>query len=196
MSTSLPPGVRDESRRTITSDLLGSTMTWTNYSHETSGAYTEVTAVIKPGYANPAHYHTLFKEIFTCTNGTLTVTLDGKKHELTPSSDEKTTATVEIGHYHSLINASSSTVEFTTRLEPGNEGFEKAMYIMHGLANDGLSTSEGIPKSIVHASLLMGLMDTWLEGWGWRVATPVLGVLRRYGKGMGEEARLVGKYWS
>lgn len=167
-------------------------MTYTKYSYETNGAYTEVECTVLPGYDNPEHYHTLFAETFTCRSGLLTVTLDGKRLQLKPGE----AATVHIGHTHSLANTSDETVDFTCRLEPGYEGFEKAMYIMHGLAQDGATNSDGVPNSPVQLAILAAMMDTWLTGWAFWFAMPLLAIVRRYGKGYGVEAKLVGKYWN
>ena len=104
-------------------------------------------------------------------------------------------ATVDIGHLHSLTNASEEDAEFTTRLEPGHEGFEQGMYIVHGLANDGLTYDEGVPMKPMHAAALLYLMDTWLAGWQWWAATPLLAVMRRTGQGSGVEAGLLSTYW-
>ena len=167
-------------------------MTYTKYSYETNDEYTEFDSTIGPGYSHPEHYHTLFAEIFTCTSGELTVTLDGKKIELHTGES----ARVEIGHRHSLANASSQDVRFMTRLEPGNEGFEQGMYIAHGLADDGVSGKDGVPGNPVTLAVLAGLMDTWLTGWAFWMASPLLLVLRRYGNGNGLSGRLVEKYWN
>ena len=191
MAPVIPPGVVNNARRTIASSLLGSKMTWTHYSYETKGAFSEVVGIIKPGYSNPPHHHTLFKEIFTATRGTLTVNLDGKEMQLKPGDS----ATVEIGHVHSLINASDEDVEYAATLEPGHEGFEQGMYIVHGLANDGLTNDDGVPKNPTHAASLVYLMDTWLAGWLWWIATPLLATMRRTGQGLGADARLLRKYW-
>ena len=164
---------------------------WTHYAYETKGAFSEVIEFIKPGYHNPPHRHTLFRETFTTTRGILTVTLDGKQMQLKPGDS----AIVDIGHVHSLTNASDDEVEFTTKLEPGHEGFEQGMYIVHGLAKDGATNEEGVPKNPVHAASLVYLMDTWLEGWLWWLATPMLAVTRRTGQGLGVEAALLRKYW-
>ena len=167
-------------------------MTYTKYSFETNGEYTEINSTIAPGYDNPEHYHTLFAEIFTCSSGELTITLDGETLVLQPGE----TAKVEVGHRHSLANKSNQDVDFVTRLEPGNEGFEQAMYIMHGLAEDGSTGKDGVPSNPVTLAVGAGLMDTWLTGWAFLAARPLLFILRRYGKANDLEARLVQQYWN
>ncbi|ETN47141.1 uncharacterized protein HMPREF1541_01332 [Cyphellophora europaea CBS 101466] len=192
-TTPRPPGILNPSRRTISSPLLGSTMTYTHYSSETSGAYTQFTSTITPGYANPPHHHTLFRETFTCTSGTLSITLDnGHPRTLRPGE----TAVVDIGHIHSLANTSATEpAEFVTKLEPGSEGFEKGMYIVHGLAEDGHSGPDGVPRDLVTVAVVAGMMDTWLSGWGFWLAGPALWVARRVGQGQGVERKLVERYW-
>lgn len=187
----LPPGLRDPSRRSISSPLLKDSQTYTHYSHETSGAFTQLTATINPGYSNPPHHHTLFRETFTCVSGTLTVTVDSQPHTLAPGES----AVADIGAIHSLANETDKDVEFTAKLEPGSEGFEKAMYIVHGLAEDGQTDGDGVPRNVVDLAVVAGLMDTTLAGWGFWAARPLLAVLGRAGTGWGVERRLVGKYW-
>lgn len=167
-------------------------MVYTKYSYETDGEYTEFDSMIAPGYDNPEHYHTLFAETFTCLTGELAITLDGKSVLLKPGESAK----VDIGHTHSLANQSNGEATFRTRLEPGYEGFEKAMYIMHGLAEDGLTNKDGIPSNPVHLAVMAGMMDTWLSGWTFWLASPLLFTLRRYGKGGGAESQLLEKYWN
>ncbi|KAK5940446.1 hypothetical protein PMZ80_006861 [Knufia obscura] len=147
-----PPGVRDPARRTIKSSLLKDSMTYTRYSLETNGEFTEFDSTIGPGYSNPEHYHTRFTETFTCTAGVLTIMLDGKKLVLESGESAK----VDIGHRHSLANASDEEARFLTRLEPGDESFEQAMYIMHGLAEDGMTNRDGVPGSPITLAVLVG----------------------------------------
>lgn len=191
VKNSTPPGVKDEARRTINSEKIKSKMYWKKYSYETQGAYTEMTGVIGPGYSNPKHYHTQYAEHFTALKGSLTVTLDGKRIKLNAGDS----ATVEIGHVHSLINDSGADVEYTVKLVPGSEGFEQGMYIVHGMANDGITNGDGVPNNPVSAGVVAGMMDTWLMEWTLWLARPLLFVLRRYGEGTGHSDKLIAKYW-
>lgn len=188
----VPPGVRNAARRSIQSPLLKDRMVYNKYSYETGGEYTELDAMIAPGYDNPEHFHTLFSETFTCLTGELAMMLDGESILLKPGESAK----VEIGHYHSLAYRSNKEATFRTRLEPGYEGFEKAMYIMHGLAEDGLTDKDGIPSNPVHLAVMADMMDTQLTGWTSWLANPLLFTLRRYGKGNGVESHLLEKYWN
>ena len=102
------------------------------------------------------------------------------------------TAKVDIRHRHTLANESKEEVKFLCRLEPGHEGFEQAIYVVHGLAEDGMTDSGGVPKNIVSLAIVAEMMDTWLTGWSFCMASPLLLLLRRYGKGTGHERRLLG----
>ena len=187
-------GKAGPSHRLLKSSVIKDTMHFTTPAAETGGKYTEVTCTLGPGSGNPLHYHTRFVEVFRGSSDAtpLGVVLDGKDVVLKEGEE----ASVLLGHAHRLFNPSPTEVaEFTCRLEPGDEGFEKGFTIVYGLSADGLTDGEGIPKNPVHIAILTEMMDTWLVGWGFWLATPLLAGLRWYGKWSGEEERLLKKYW-
>jgi hypothetical protein len=60
-------------------------------------------------------------------------------------------ASVPLRTNHRFYNSSDSEeVEFIVRIDPGIEGFERGLYIVYGLAEDGLTDSEGVPSSLLH----------------------------------------------
>lgn len=55
--SSLAPGMRDPSRRTITNSAIKDTIVFEKYGAETSGAYTLVTCTVASGGGNPLRKH-------------------------------------------------------------------------------------------------------------------------------------------
>ena len=180
--------------RLLQSPVIKDTMHFGTSATNTGGKYTEVLCTSGPGSGNPLHYHTRFVERFRGGSDAtpLGVELDGR--DIVLKKDEQ--AEVPVGHAHRLFNPSATeTAEFTCRLEPGNEGFEKGFTIVYGLSADGLTDGDGVPKSPMHIAIVTAMMDTWLVGWGFWLAMPLLAGLRWYGKFSGEEDRLLKKYW-
>ena len=58
------------------------------------------------------------------------------------------------------VETGGDTITFTVRIEPGHPGFEKSLYILYGLANDGLVDEDGIPENIYHTAVFATLSDT------------------------------------
>src|SRR4051794_371481 len=80
MSTSerdrnVPPGIKDEKRRTITNKNSGETITWNTYGYESEGREAAALLVCKPGGGPPIHYHTTYAERFEAVEGEMGVLL-------------------------------------------------------------------------------------------------------------------------
>jgi len=82
---------------------------------------------------------------------------------------------------------------FQVELNPGHRGFEQALQIAYGLAEDGLTNDKGIPKNLVQAAVLMELGETRVVG-PIRMLVPLLKVLARWGRRRGVDAALVERY--
>lgn len=55
LNLSLPPGIRDPSRRTLRNAVVKDDVEILKYGHETNGAYTEVRVRVAPGGGTPIH---------------------------------------------------------------------------------------------------------------------------------------------
>jgi hypothetical protein len=84
-------------------------------------------------------------------------------------------------------------VRFHVELTPGHRGFEQALQIGYGLAEDGLTNGKGIPQNLVHAAVLMDMGEMRVAG-PIRLLVPLLKLLARWGRRRGVDAALVERY--
>jgi quercetin dioxygenase-like cupin family protein len=158
-------------------------------SEESGGVRTLVEVELAPGGGNAPHKHLSFSEHFICVEGELTVRVDGLLHVLQPGDE----ATAEPGVIHNFANETDEPVRFQVELTPGHRGFEQALQIAYGLAEDGLANDKGIPKSLVQTAVLMEMGETRVVG-PIRVLLPLLKVLAGWGRRRGADAALVERY--
>ncbi len=103
------------------------------------------------------------------------------------------TRLVKIGEVHRFFNSGDQPVEFVTLAEPGHAGFENALRIVYGLAEDGLCNRKGIPKDIRHLALFAQMSDTRLAGW-MALGAPVLRWIAIRSQKQGMERDLLRRY--
>lgn len=187
----VPPGILDPTRRTITNAVTGETIYVNKYGYETNGEYTEGTLTCKPGGGPPLHYHSSYKEMFTAVEGDLVVELDSKTSTLKPGES----AEIPIGAKHRFTTPEGKEAKFSGQAIPAHAGFERSLYIMFGLANDGLSDADGMPKSAIQKALVADMADMRFPGsMGWQ-ANALIRAMAAYGRWSGEEERLLQRYW-
>src|ERR1700741_2307899 len=97
---------------------------------------------ILPGEKTPWHYHSLFSETFEVLKGSLEVG-KGKNIRHLKQGDIATIKPNEKHYYH---NVSNEECIITVTLSPGNKNFENSLFILKGLAKDGLTSDAGTPK--------------------------------------------------
>lgn len=176
-------------KRTIVNPVIGDSTTFVKTAAETGGDYTEVLVTLQPGGGTPGHYHKNIVETFTVLEGTLGVEMAGKKHLL--SSQE--VITVPVGVVHRFFNPGDQPVKFRTVTFPGCEGFENSLRILYGLAADGLTNQQAIPRSFVHLSLVAVMSDMQLPGL-MRLLTPLIRRIAARARRAGLEEELLHKY--
>ncbi len=142
--------------RTIVNERAGHSTTFLKKAAETGGEYTLLEIVLAPGGGNDPHYHQEFSEKFKAVSGTLGLKQKGEEVLLEPGE----TALAEVGDEHAFYNPGDEPITFRVRIEPGSPGFEKALYILYGLTNEGLVDEEGLPESIYHTAVFAALSDT------------------------------------
>lgn len=147
-------------KRVFENPLIKDKVTLLESSQETNGAYTLLEVALEVGGGNSLHYHTSFNEEFTAIEGTLSIGLKERQLHLKPGQ----TTVAEINQLHRFYNASSSPIRFQVKLTPGSTEFEKCIAIGYGLAGDGLTNKNGIPKKMDHLALLLDLGNTRLTG--------------------------------
>ena len=84
-------------------------------------------------------------------------------------------------------------MRFHVELTPGHRGFEQALQIGYGLAEDGLTNDKGMPKNLVHAGRPHGHGRDARRG-PLRLLVPLFKLLARWGRRRGVDAALVERY--
>ncbi|KAI4185682.1 MAG: hypothetical protein L6R41_003974 [Letrouitia leprolyta] len=188
----LPPGLSDESRRRIWTPVNKDWVIFEKYGRETNGEYTLLTVSVAPGGGNAAHWHGSYSETFTAEKGDVGIYMRSRgKFLLAPGES----ATVKPGEVHCFSNSGDEDVEMEVKLQPANEGFEKSLYILYGLARDGKCAQGGIPKSFMHLAVIATMSDMWPAGWRGAVLIPVLRIFAWWGRKQGIEEQLIKQYW-
>lgn len=182
-----------ESARTIVNPVNGDKVTFLKTSAETGGEVTlcelEVFPYAQGNSEMPLHYHRSYTETFRVLEGELTVNTD--KETMILKSGES--ATIPIRTPHSFSNESSAPVKAILEISPGNEGFEKSLCILYGLATDGKVNKNGLPKSITDMALSMTMGEVRLRG-VFSVIFPIMKIFAKRGRKSGAEKALVDTY--
>lgn len=158
-------------------------------SSETGGEVTLADMEVAPGGGNPLHFHTTFSERFTVEEGEFGAQIGRRRLALHAGESELVRPRV----VHRWFNASDRPVRVRLELRPGNEGFERALRIIYGLASDGLTNSAGIPKSLLHLAVLAQMGDTRLAGLK-RPLNLLFGLLALVAHRRGVDAELARRY--
>ena len=158
-------------------------------SEESGGRRTLLESELAPGGGNQPHCHLTYDEHFVCIEGELTVRVDGLLHVLQPGDE----AVAEAGVLHCFANETDEQVRFHVELNPGHRGFEQALQIGYGLAEDGLTNAKGMPKNLVHTAVLMEMSEMRVTG-PIRALVPLLKLLARSGRRRGADAALIERY--
>ncbi|KIW62383.1 hypothetical protein PV04_10563 [Phialophora macrospora] len=193
----IPPGIKDEKRRSITNKNTGETITWTTYGYESDGKEAAAELVCKPGGGPPIHYHTTYAERFEAVDGELGV-LVGKDaaHLATVRLKPGEGADIPVGTVHRFFNDGDADVTFRGFVRPAHPGFERSLYILFGLNNDGLADPEtGMPRSLLHTALIGEMSDMKFPGLQGGVMNYVGSLLAAYARWTGVEEELLKKYW-
>ena len=176
--------------RTIEHPVIGEKLTFVRTADETGGEVTELIVELAPGGGNPLHFHTSFTESFTPLQGKLGLQLGQERRPLSPG----TTLTVSPGVLHSVTNRSDEPVRFRVEVRPGQPGLERFAQIAYGLARDGLSTGNGLPRKLTHLAVLMELGDVRAPGILFALVSPLLTRIARRARRRGVERALIDRY--
>lgn len=144
---------------------------------------------IFPGEKTPWHYHTLFSETFDVLKGTLEV---GKGNDILHLK-QGDTATIKPNEKHYYHNVSNEECTITTTIVPGNKNFENALFILKGLAQDGLSNDAGTPKKFSDLVLFVYLSNSKMVGFQ-KLAEPIFNFFAKRGIKKGHLNELIQKY--
>jgi quercetin dioxygenase-like cupin family protein len=176
-------------QRRVHSPVQRDAATFVETAAESGGRRTLLEIELAPGGGNAPHRHLTYAERFVCLDGELTVRVDGLLHVLQPGDE----AVAAIGAVHCFANDTSEPVRFHVELAPGHRGFEQALQIGYGLAEDGATNAKGMPKNLVYAAVLLDMSEMSLAG-PTRALLPLLRVLARWGRRRATDAKLVERY--
>lgn len=144
---------------------------------------------ILPGERTPWHYHTLFAETFEILKGTLEV---GKgKHIYQLKQGDRTTIQPKEKHYYHNISTEECVVKAT--LSPGNKNFEDSLFILKGLAKDGMAGTAGTPKKLSDLALFVYLNNSRMVGFQ-KIAEPIFNYVAKAAIKRGRLNELILKY--
>jgi quercetin dioxygenase-like cupin family protein len=144
---------------------------------------------ILPGEKTPWHYHTLFSETFEILKGTLEVGKGKAIHHL-KQGDIVTIMPNEKHYYH---NVSKEECIIKATLSPGNKNFENSLFILKGLANNGLASAAGTPGKFSDLALFIYLNNSKMVGFQ-KVAAPIFNWAARVAIKKGHLNELIQKY--
>jgi quercetin dioxygenase-like cupin family protein len=144
---------------------------------------------IFPGEKTPKHYHTEFSETFEVLRGTLEVGAGKEIYHL----KEGEAATVSPNESHYYHNVSEEECVIRVIIKPGNKNFEKALFILKGLFNDGLASKAGTPKKFSDLALFVYLNNSKMVGFQ-KIAEPLFNYIARRAIKKGRLKKLENKY--
>lgn len=163
--------------------------TFLETSEETGGDRTLIEAEVAPGGGNDTHFHKTYEEHFEVIEGSLEVLVGGETRTLRPG--EKAVAGKNV--LHRFRNPTDTPTRFLVELRPGHAGFEKALKAGYGLAADGLTGSNGAPKTPYHLAVLLEWSEIRMPGI-FTVAEPLFRLLAKRARRKGIDARLENLY--
>lgn len=117
---------------------------------QSRGELIRMKTVLEPGGANPPHRHPSFSEAFEVLRGTLVVQLGHRRH--TVVAGQRAVATPST--LHRFLNQTEEPVLFITEVRPGSQAFEDGLRMLYGLAADGRTTSQGLPRNLLHLAVV------------------------------------------
>jgi quercetin dioxygenase-like cupin family protein len=144
---------------------------------------------ILPGEKTPWHYHSLFSETFEVLKGTLVVGKGKVIHHLKQGD----IATIEPNEKHYYHNVSKEECIVTTTISPGNKNFENSLFILKGLAKDGLANDAGTPRKFLDLAVFVYLSNSRMVGVQ-KIAEPIFNIFAKAAIRRGHLNELIQKY--
>jgi hypothetical protein len=94
---------------------------------------------------------------------------------------------------HRFFNPTAKEIKFNVKLKPGHTGFENSLRILYGMAADGLTNKNTIPKSLKHTAIIVCMSDMNVPGL-LTLLYPFLKRIANKAKANGEEQKLIDTY--
>jgi quercetin dioxygenase-like cupin family protein len=144
---------------------------------------------ILPGEKTPWHYHTLFSETFEILKGKLEVGTGKDIHQLKQGD----VAMIKPNEKHYYHNVSNAECVIRATLNPGNKNFENSLFILKGLAKDGLASAAGTPRRFSDLALFVYLNNSKMVGIQ-KIAGPLFAWVAKAAIKKGHLDELINKY--
>ena len=144
---------------------------------------------ILPAEKTPWHYHTLFSETFEILKGTLEVGKGKDIYQL--KQGDIVTIQQNEKHYYHNVSIDECIVKAT--LSPGNKNFENSLFILKGLAKDGLASAAGTPKKFSDLALFVYLNNSRMVGFQ-KIAEPIFNYVANTAIKKGRLEELIQQY--
>lgn len=158
-------------------------------SEESGGERTLFRIEVAPGGGNIPHYHRTYDEHFRVLDGELEVTVGGEARLLRAGEE----AVAPMNTLHDFRNPTGDTTTFLVEMRPGVPGFEKAIAVGYGLAADGLTHANSIPKNLYHLALVVEWSEIRVPG-VMMLLNPLLRLLARRARRKGIDRELERRY--
>ncbi|HEU0064254.1 MAG TPA: cupin domain-containing protein [Flavisolibacter sp.] len=175
--------------QTIQNPIIGDKTTFIKTNQESLGEKTVLEIILAPRGGNAMHFHKHFTETFTVIEGELKYQLGKKIFTLNPGQS----STIPINAPHRFFSTSNQPTKFICELNPGSDGFENALHIAYGLANDKKCNNKAVPKNFYHLALVFEMSQSYLVGI-FSLITPILKIAAKRARKKGIEKELLGKY--
>ena len=177
-------------KRTIVNPVIKDVATFLQTARESNAKVSELEITLMPGGGNRLHYHKTYSETFVAVDGELGLRLGKNESKILKPGQRFTVKPMQL---HCFFNPTANPIKFNILIEPGHEGFENSLRIIYGLAKDGLTDRESIPKKLMHTALIVTMGDmnapgflTWIY--------PLLKWLASRTKAKKEQKRLIALY--
>lgn len=143
--------------RVIENPVLKDRITFLKTTAETGGEFLLIQVELAPGGGIPVHYHTTFTEKFEVVEGRLDMVVAGQ-HVVLKAGES---VAVPLQTSHRFYNSFDVPVMFIMEARPALT-FEQSLRVSYGLARDGKTTAQGIPKNPLLLGLHFQLAETYL----------------------------------
>lgn len=177
-------------KKKLVNPVIKDSITFIQTSDETNTSITELELTLMPKGGNFPHYHTAFTETFTAMDGTLGLQLPGEKTKILQPGQ---VYSVPPNQVHRFFNPGPTEIKFNIKITPGHKGFENALRILYGLAEDGLTDKKSIPKNLSHVAIIGNLSDSRLLGF-MKLLSPLFNLLAKRARKNGLEEKLIARY--
>ena len=165
------------------------TLTWLRTGADTGGEYGLLHVEVEPGGEVVTHYHRRFGMRLQVLEGALRIQVGHLLRDLGPGGE----AEVPVEHLFRWRNPAGTPARFVVEVRPADEGFEKGLVALYGLARDGRTRADGRPRNPLCTAVLVQWADLHLPSlYRWR--DPFVRVLAHVARRRGVERELQERY--